>query len=1155
MVLRKTDLNPVTKKFVEEFISASDRNKHLYDQIADYVAGDTDECPAIAEDPRFYSYTVRSEFDKLKKRGEELAFYRAAVLIYKASNRFYDKKNVMDECFLDQIELQGMKDISDAEIRATDQKAMEAMRKTIEHFGHALFAEFLLKAAEDYRASISRDYSSTFDRAEFLLFISYAYTISPSLLEEAKEKLMPSYYYLVTGDTREYIKELHAIAKEVVTMQFSSNSFLTNESLYPSYVKEKKAALREKYYPGEQVKEGSLLNQKHLKRYMELVLSLLYFRIHVKGGINAFLKKEEEIDRELHDTLQILFDMFPLDILSEDKRLADLVHMDEPYDLLLGLREHLLSPPTNWEQVKQLALADVTKSRRALELASIPMVKGFLHKTLAAEGVDLSEFQPSLEGIIQDALRRAKGSTKLANYLDGKVVLEDVLEHVHLEDLQLVRQQMILLSFLPVDHPFIARLIPFMCQYKDKSNRRVGHMCFAHAFQDRLTAFIDHYRKDEAVDIQTLFYQILSIKETHYYYTDVNEEVYRSLVVANPEMSLAQFDKLETELRVFVTQTLLAAKETLSEELRNQAILLGLADSSKKVSGLAGAAFLQAKDKELYLHVYQTEKKAKVKEMALDAIRSLDNNKEIFQELLTNEKSSKFKTLLQTFIDAEEQGPDASLTHLGNLTDKRKLTRIKWMPLERMPVLRDQDGNELGQEVMEYMLTASIDFPTAPNQLVLDLKPSLQAASVADFSAEVLRTWLDNGAVAKEKWVMPLCVAFGDRRIVDTIGQWIKEWTDHSRGALAADGVRALSFSNDLTALRLIDQIKRTIKNRQVKSAAEEALSMAAANQNISAMELEDRLVTTLGFDASGKQVFDYGDRTFTVKVSNELELEVTNDSTGKAVKNLPAPSAKDDQEKAEQARLTFAQLKKDLKNMVKVQSLRLEESLSKSRYWSTAAWKRLFVENVLMQKFAIGLIWGVYEDGKLVDTFRYMDDGTFNTVDEDEYELADEQLIGLIHPLELDEETLNGWRTQLEDYEITQPFEQMNREAFLPTEEEIKANELLRLPVESYSPTAFAKMMEKFGWVKGTPLDAGYYYEFYKLYDGMVAELKISGASISYWEGMEDVKLETLAFFPNKDAEYKHFYFKPVDRLKLTDIPTRIFSETVYDVMRAAGK
>lgn len=1155
MVLRKTDIHPATRKFVEEFISASDKNQHLHDQIADYVAGDTNDFPPVIEDPRFYTYSIRSEFEKLKKRGEEQAFYRAAVLIYKVSNRSYDKKEVVDQCFLDQVELRDMNVSTQPEDFAKEQKAFDAIQKTLDHFGIPLFADIMEKALEDYRTSLTRDYSSIFQRAKHILVLSYTYTLSPKLLEELKDKITPIYYHLITGDSRVFIAELQTIAKEVVTMQFGSNNSITNDSLYPAFLKEKKAAVREKYFPNEPVKEGSVLNQKHLKRYMETVISLVYYRIHVLGGIQAFLKQEEEVDRELLHTLQIIFDMFPLDVIGQDIRLAELVQMEEPYDLILALRDHLLSPPTHWEQVNERILGNVAKARQALDLASIPIIKGTLYKTLADAGVDLSGYQPSLEGIVLDGLRRAKGTMKLASYLEEKAELADIIDHVFLEDTQLVKQQMNLLNFLPVDHPFIARLIPFICVYNDKSNRRVGQMCFVHSFQDKLTAIMERYQSDETCDMNAFLYLILSIKDSHYYYTEVKEEIYRSLILSYPTFSMAQFEKLETDIRVFVLQTILSGNEAIPAQLQKEAIITGLGDSSKKVNGIASMQFIQTKDQDFYLHVYSTEKKAKVKELALDAIRSLDNSKEIFQELLATEKNSKFKTLLQSFIDAEVQGADASLTNLGNLVDKRKLSRLKWIAMERLPVLRDQEGNELGIEVMEYILTHSIEFPIAPNPRLLDLKAALHAGSFADFTVEVLRNWLDQGAVAKEKWVMPLCVSFGDRRIVDTIGQLIKDWTDHSRGALAADGVRALSFSDDLTALRLIDQIKRTIKNRQVKTAAEEALSMAAANQNISAMELEDRLVTTLGFDASGKQVFDYGDRTFTVKVNNELELEVTNDSTGKAVKNLPAPTAKDNQEMAEQARLTFAQLKKDLKNMVKIQSLRLEESLSKSRYWSTASWKRLFVENVLMQKFAIGLVWGVYEDGKLVDTFRYMDDGTFNTVDEDEYELTDDVTIGLIHPLELDEDTLNGWRTQLEDYEIAQPFEQLNREAFLPTEEELKANEVLRLPDDSYSPTAFAKMMEKFGWVKGTPLDAGYYYEFFKLYDGFVAELKISGASISYWEGMEDVKLEALAFYPNEDAQYKHFYFKPVDRMKLTSIPARIFSETVYDVMRAAGK
>ncbi|TGV08375.1 hypothetical protein EN829_051765, partial [Mesorhizobium sp. M00.F.Ca.ET.186.01.1.1] len=64
-----------------------------------------------------------------------------------------------------------------------------------------------------------------------------------------------------------------------------------------------------------------------------------------------------------------------------------------------------------------------------------------------------------------------------------------------------------------------------------------------------------------------------------------------------------------------------------------------------------------------------------------------------------------------------------------------------------------------------------------------------------------------------------------------------------------------------------------------------------------------------------------------------------------------------------------------------------------------------------------------------------------------------------------------------------------------------------------------------------------------------------ISGASISYYDGMDDVTLESLAFYPNDDSQYKYMYFKPVDRLKLATLPARIFSETLYDVVRATGK
>ena len=154
----------------------------------------------------------------------------------------------------------------------------------------------------------------------------------------------------------------------------------------------------------------------------------------------------------------------------------------------------------------------------------------------------------------------------------------------------------------------------------------------------------------------------------------------------------------------------------------------------------------------------------------------------------------------------------------------------------------------------------------------------------------------------------------------------------------------------------------------------------------------------------------------------------------GKKLKNLPAPGAKDDAELAKTAYDEFKQLKKQMKATAASQTARLEMALSTAREWKAGAWKQLFVKNPVMHQFATRLIWGIYENGKLLQSFRYMEDGSFNTAEEEEYELPDNGRIGLVHPMELTGEEKEAWEQQLEDYEIVQPFEQLERSVYTVT-------------------------------------------------------------------------------------------------------------------------
>ncbi len=134
-----------------------------------------------------------------------------------------------------------------------------------------------------------------------------------------------------------------------------------------------------------------------------------------------------------------------------------------------------------------------------------------------------------------------------------------------------------------------------------------------------------------------------------------------------------------------------------------------------------------------------------------------------------------------------------------------------------------------------------------------------------------------------------------------------------------------------------------------------------------------------LGFTIQGEKIIDFGNRSFTAILTTESKIELETEE-GKCMKSLPKPNAKDDVEKAEEAKKELASLKKELRTTLSMQKQRLEAALSLKRYWSHNAWKSVFMDNPTMKQFSISLIWGEYKEGKLLKAFRYAEGGVFCT-------------------------------------------------------------------------------------------------------------------------------------------------------------------------------
>lgn len=598
-------------------------------------------------------------------------------------------------------------------------------------------------------------------------------------------------------------------------------------------------------------------------------------------------------------------------------------------------------------------------------------------------------------------------------------------------------------------------------------------------------------------------------------------------------------------------------------EKYKEALLSCAADSSLQVRDALAAIYAGRRAWEPEVKNLLFSKKSQERELAVTVLKKwgAENYQEEFQKAFETEKSKKIKNLLcevlgvagataQGGADKGAQSPEQLAADIIKGGKKRK---VAWAYETPFSDVRKKDGTPAGEDYLQAILVSYADMGTpGVNTEAAKLAEELNPSELAAYMDELFGKWLEAGAEAKKKWVLYAASIHGRERMVPVLYRQIQEWPERARGAMAAEAVKALALNGSADALILVDQIARKFKFRQVKAAAGEALSYAAEQLGISRDELEDRIVPNLGFDENMEQTFDYGTRTFRVYLNPSLELEVF-DEDGKKLKSLPAPGKRDDEEKAEAANSAFKLMKKQLKTVVGNQKLRLEQAMSVERLWAVEKWRELFVKNPVMHQFAIGLVWGLYEKEALKATFRYMEDGSFNTVDGEEYELPQEGMIGLVHPIELDEETMAAWKEQLEDYEVTQPIEQLERTVYRLTAEEKGKTELTRFGGKLLNGLSLSGKLQGMGWYRGSVLDGGGYYNFYREDGGIGVELEFSGAFVGD-ENDEVTVYEAVFYLAGTAQRGGYDAVKEEYRIRLEEVKPRYFSEIVHQLARATA-
>jgi len=231
---------------------------------------------------------------------------------------------------------------------------------------------------------------------------------------------------------------------------------------------------------------------------------------------------------------------------------------------------------------------------------------------------------------------------------------------------------------------------------------------------------------------------------------------------------------------------------------------------------------------------------------------------------------------------------------------------------------------------------------------------------------------------------------------------------------------------------------------------------------------------------------------------------------------------------------------------------------------WPVSRWRELFLDHpVLFGPFATRLVWGHYDEaGALVGTFRALEDRTLTDAADEPFELPGTGSVGIVHPLELDDETLGAWRTHLADYEVEPPFPQLERPVIRASDEQRDVRMSRDLAGTSLNAMTFRGRAEKLGWARGSVTDAGGVDTYRKVFPGAGVEAFLGLEGMYIGIGMDDsIQLGDYYFVKGGTVQIgSYVYDNPSDEtdprlIPFGAVPPVVFSEVMGDLKRIAGR
>ncbi len=605
-----------------------------------------------------------------------------------------------------------------------------------------------------------------------------------------------------------------------------------------------------------------------------------------------------------------------------------------------------------------------------------------------------------------------------------------------------------------------------------------------------------------------------------YDYSQHYDKVWTFLGSGQRDLAIQKLKGLYTPEELFKRGKKWLTSDSINERGGAAELLMNL--ENPKVKGLLKKAF-----KTEYYHENL---------MILTSYFLKENDKKVVKDVLKKALAKETKhanrvDLIEHLVNLGEQAfiKQETLNAFEQIKGTKKLSKPpkKWLDKTQLPDLFWKNGKKVDPLFMRFLFQNQNRKEGETYKVLQENALTFEdfdREKSTDFAHQLLSLIIQKeGIKATGKALTPIAATLGDERVAKALQKYAID-----RKSEFASNLLSNMYSPE--AARAANNIILHFKSKypNVNSAASNSLESIAQNLGITRMELLDSIIPDFGFTDLFKPV-EIEDKKYRAFITTDFKLAYL-DELDKIKKSLPSKASKE-------LKTEIKNLNKDIKAMAKEQKISLEYYMINARSWNTKDWKNHFMKKPLMFAFAQGLIWGIEQKNKLVETFAVSQDQTLETPDFEEITLPKDAHIRIIHPVEIDDEKRQIWQEYLESNKIKQAFEQMYRPAFTPQDiDAINISE--NLEGEKIPDYSFRYTMSKFGWRIGEVVDAGYIHDYYKEYDdGTIATLETKEAHVD--SGLLS------------HAVLNRFYFDSA----IKDISPLIFSETIYDLDRLLQK